>query len=129
MDRESCQATSGRQGHRPRGRPPPSASVPGRPPFSRGGLSGVLLLPGERQPGLGRLHEGPGPHREAPAGRRPPPAHRGPGRELLFRGPRREDPRGSTERGPGLRQFEGERLHPDQAGGVHTAPGHEGGGR
>ena len=105
----------------------PPAPGPGGPAPARGRLPGVQLLPGERQPRPGRLHAGPGPHRRAPAARGPPAAHRGPGRELLPGGARGADPRGAPGRGPGVRQSEGERLHPDPDGGVHPARGHEGG--
>lgn len=102
MDRESCQATSGHRGHPPHWRAPPSASGPRCPSFSGGRLSRVLLLSGERKPWPGCLHQGFGPHWEAPAAWWPPPAHRSPGRELLFRGAWGKDPCGPTERGPSL---------------------------
>lgn len=128
MEGESCQATSRGQRRAARGHSPPAADCPGRPAAIWGRLPGLLLLPGERQPRPGHLHQSSGPHPEAPASRRPPPAHRRPGRELLLRWARGEDPCGAPERGPGLQQSEGVELHPDPAGGLHPASGHEGGG-
>ena len=91
-------------------------------------LPGVLLLPGERQPRPGCLHQSPGTHPGTPAPREIPAPHRGPGGELLPQGPRGEDPRGSPGGVPGVQQFEGERLYTDKDGGVHAATGHESGG-
>lgn len=128
VDRESCQTTSGYHRHPPDWCAPSSAPGPRRPSFSGGRLPRVLLLSGERQPRPGCLHQSPGPHREAPAAWWPPPAHRCPGRELLFRWAWGKNPCGPPKWGSGLWEFEEDRLYSDQAGDLHSASGHEGGG-
>lgn len=126
LARKSRQASSGCCRHPPHRRALLPAFGPWCPSVSRGRLSGILLLPGERQPWPACLHQGPGQHPEAPPAWGPSAAHWSPGGELLFRGSWGTDPCGLIGWSPGVFESERKRLHPDPAGGLHTVPGYEG---